>query len=184
MNAVKKVICNPLDLDYRYQYRTGPMGGVSLSREAADPTMLLFQDTYFLFASMSGGFWYSDDLADWKFKAAPELPIYDYALDVREVGGKVIFSASRRGEPCSFYASADPLHEPFVPLSSPFDWWDPDLFEDDDGRVYFYWGCTNSEPIWGIEIDPATMLPIGEKQAMFGEDEARHGWERKGENRV
>ncbi len=182
MNAVKKVICNPLDLDYRYQYRTGPMGGASLSREAADPTMLLFQDTYYLFASMSGGFWYSDDLADWKFKATPELPIYDYAPDVREVGGRVIFSASRRGEPCTFYASADPLHEPFIPLTSPFDWWDPDLFEDDDGRVYFYWGCTNSEPIWGIEIDPRTMLPIGEKQAMFGEDEAHHGWERKGEN--
>ena len=179
---MEKWICNPLDLEYRYQYRTSLMGGCSLAREAADPTLLLFKDIYYLFASMSGGFWYSDDLADWKFKETPELPIYDYAPDVRSIGGRVVFSASRRGEPCTFYASTDPLKEPFRPLASPFDFWDPDIFEDDDGRVYFYWGCTNKEPIWGIEIDPKTMLPIGEKQAMSGEDEARHGWERKGEN--
>lgn len=179
---MEKLVCNPLDLEYRYQYRTSLMGGHSLSREAADPTMLLFHGTYYLFASMSGGFWYSDDLAQWDFKETPELPIYDYAPDVREIGGRVVFSASRRGEPCTFYASGDPLHEAFQPLSAPFDFWDPDLFEDDDGRVYLYWGCTNSEPLWGIEIDPATMLPLGEKQALFGENEAHHGWERKGEN--
>ena len=77
---MEKFVCNPLDLEYRYQYRTSLMGGHSLSREAADPTMLLFHGTYYLFASMSGGFWYSDDLAQWDFKETPELPIYDYAL--------------------------------------------------------------------------------------------------------
>ena len=133
---MEKWICNPLDLEYRYQYRTSLMGGHSLAREAADPTLLLFQDTYYLFASMSGGFWYSDDLADWKFREAPELPIYDYAPDVRAIGGRVVFSASRRGEPCTFYASTDPLAEPFQALTSPFDFWDPDIFEDDDGRVF------------------------------------------------
>ena len=68
---MKKWICNPLDLEYRYQYRTSLVGGHSLAREAADPTLLLFNDTYYLFASMSGGFWYSDDLAVWKFKETP-----------------------------------------------------------------------------------------------------------------
>ena len=41
---MEKWICNPLDLEYRYQYRTSLMGGHSLAREAADPTLLLFQD--------------------------------------------------------------------------------------------------------------------------------------------
>ena len=177
-----KIICNPLDLEYRYQYRTSPMGGASLSREAADPTVVLFKETYYLFASMSGGFWYSDDLYEWKFKETPELPIYDYAPDVREVAGRVIFSASRHGSPCSLYESCDPVNEPFVPLTELFEFWDPDIFEDEDGRVYFYWGCTNTDPLWGIEIDRESMLPIGEKKAMFGENEAEHGWERKGEN--
>lgn len=179
---MKKWICNPLDLEYRYQYRTSYMGEYSLAREAADPTLLLFGDTYYLFASMSGGFWYSDDLAEWHFKETPELPVYDYAPDVRQVGDRVVFSASRRGEPCTFYASGNPLTEPFIPVNTIFDFWDPNIFEDEDGRIYFYWGCTNRDPIWGIEIDPATMLPIGERQAMLGEDEAHHGWERKGDD--
>lgn len=177
-----KWICNPLDLEYRYQYRTSLMGGYSLAREAADPTLLLFRDRYYLFASMSGGFWHSEDLAEWHFRETPELPAYDYAPDVREAGGRVVFSASRRGEPCTFYVSSDPLTEPFTPVSTIFDFWDPDIFEDEDGRIYFYWGCTNKEPIWGIEMDPVTLLSVGEKQAMFGENEAHHGWERKGDN--
>ena len=179
---MQKLLCNPLDLEYRYQYRIGPAGSRTLSREAADPTVLLFGGTYYLFASMSGGFWYSDDLFSWQFRETPELPIYDYAPDVRAVGGRVIFSASRQGTPCTFFASSDPLREPFAPLSTPFAFWDPDIFEDDDGRVYFYWGCSNRDPIWGVEIDPATMLPIGEKQALLAEDTAHHGWERRGEN--
>ena len=38
------------------------------------------------------------------------------------------------------------------------------MFCDDDGRVYFYWGCSNMSPIWGVELDPETMTPIGEKE--------------------
>lgn len=55
-------------------------------------------------------------------------------------------------------------------------------FPDDDGRVYLYWGCSSKEPIYGIELDPETLTPIGEKKVMFGENEKVHGWERKGEN--
>lgn len=179
---MKNIICNPLDLEYRYQHLTDPMGGYSLSREAADPTIVLYKDIYYLFASMSGGFWYSDNLIEWKFKETPELPNYDYAPDVHEIDGRIIFSASRRGEPCTFFECSDLLNDKFTPLTSPFDFWDPTIFQDDDGRIYFYWGCTNDEPIWAIEIDAKTFLPIGERQAMFGENELEHGWERKGEN--
>ena len=179
---MKKYICNPLNLEYRYQIKQTVMCEAGVFREAADPTMLLFNDTYYMFASMSGGFWYSDDLYDWNFKETPELPIFDYAPDVCAVNGKVIFSASRAGEPCTFYVSANPLTEPFAAVSTPFQFWDPHTFQDDDGRVYFYWGCTNQEPIWGLEMNPETFLPIGEKVAIIGENEAAHGWERGGEN--
>lgn len=180
---MKKVMCNPLNLEYRYQLKKDYLGQEKgVFREAADPTMLLYKDRYYLFASMSGGFWHSDDLYAWNFHETPELPIYDYAPDVREVNGKVIFSASARDNPCTFFMSADPLHEPFKPVSSPFPFWDPNVFEDDDGRVYFYWGCDNREPLWGLEMDPATTRPLGEKTALLGENEAGHGWERGGEN--
>lgn len=180
---MKKLICNPLNLEYRYQYLTNPNGeNHSLSREAADPTVVLYNDIYYLFASMSGGFWYSVDLTEWKFKSAPELPNYDYAPDVRIVGGRIIFSASKNGEPCTFFECSDLLNDSFKPLTSPFPFWDPDIFEDEDGRVFFYWGCSNSEPIWGIEIDTETFLPIGEKVGLLKENEDLYGWERKGEN--
>lgn len=178
---MKKIICNPLNLEYRYQIKEG-YAGKAVFREAADPTMVLFKEKYLLFASKSGGFWYSDNLCDWRFKETPELPYYDYAPDVREVNNAVVFSASRRGEPCTFYRSEDPLNTPFTPVSTTFDFWDPDIFQDDDGRVYFYWGCTNKEPIWGIEMDAQTLLPIGEKVGLIDEDDENHIWERTGEN--
>ncbi len=178
---MNKLICNPLNLEYRYQIKKTQLGS-AVFREAADPTVVLFKGTYFLFASMSGGFWYSDDLYSWKFKYTPELPFYDYAPDVREIGGYVVFSASRLGENCTFYRCDDPLTKPFEPFSTAFDFWDPDIFQDDDGRVYFYWGCSNKEPIWGMELDPQTLKPLSEKVAVISENEAEHGWERRGEN--
>ena len=30
---------------------------------------------------------------------------------------------------------------------------DPMLFSDEDGRLYFYWGCTKDGGIWGVELD-------------------------------
>lgn len=176
-----KWFCNPLNLEYRYQIKDA-LTGKGVFREAADPTMLLFRDTYLLFCSMSGGFWYSDDLHSWDFHETPELPIYDYAPDVREINGQVVFSASRRGEACQIFRSPDPLTTPFEVVSAPFDFWDPNLFQDDDGRVYLYWGCSSKEPLYGIELDPENLLPIGDKTVLFGENEAAHGWERKGEN--
>jgi len=100
---MKKYICNPLNLPYRYQIKRGFTGNETVFREAADPTMLLFKDTYLLFPSMSGGFWFSDDLHIWKFKATSELPIHDYTPDVQVINGKVIFSASKREEACTFF---------------------------------------------------------------------------------
>ncbi len=178
---MSKILSNPMNLEYRYQWKIFP-GGNKVFREGADPTMLLFKGHYYLFVSMSGGFWHSDDLYTWTFKETPELPIYDYAPDVCEVDGAVVFSASRHGEGCTFYRSYDPLNQPFAPIPTTIEVWDPALFQDDDGRAYLYWGCGNKEPLWGIEVDAKTFQPIGEKTAIIGENEASHGWERFGEN--
>lgn len=175
-----KLFCNPLNLEYRYQ-RFESTGENALFREAADPTCILFKGTYLLFASMSGGFWYSDDLHTWHFKETPELPAYEYAPDVREVNGQVVFCASKHA-PSPLYRSPDPLHVPFEMVSAPFDYWDPDLFCDDDGRVYLYWGSSTTEPLYACELDPETLMPIGQKHVLIGQDTENHGWERKGEN--
>lgn len=181
---MKNLISNPLDLDYKYQFMTDTMNGYSVNREAADPTVILFKGYYLLFASMSGGFWYSTDLVSWDFKYTPELPRYDYAPDVRVVANKVVFSASKHGQDCSLFISADPINTRFDESKKLFPFWDPNIFEDENGQVYLYWGCSNSEPLYGIELDKQDFSPIGEKVVLFGENEGKHGWERKGENNV
>ena len=71
-----KTYCNPLDLGYRYQHmKEGPR--IAGFREGADPTLVYFKNKYYLFVSMSAGFWYSDDLLHWDFHADPDLLIYD-----------------------------------------------------------------------------------------------------------
>ena len=178
-----KTYCNPLDLGYRYQHmKEGPR--VAGFREGADPTLVYFKNKYYLFVSMSAGFWYSDDLLHWDFHADPDLLIYDYAPDVRQVGDYLYFSASRKGRNCPILRTADPLTEPFTEVSAPFSFWDPDMFCDDDGRVYFYWGCSNMSPIWGVELDPETMTPIGEKKELIFGHENELGYERPGNNGI
>lgn len=175
--------CNPLDLGYRYQHmKEGER--IAGFREGADPTLVYFKGKYYLFVSMSAGFWYSDDLLHWDFHADPDLLIYDYAPDVRQVGEYLYFSASRKVRNCPILRTADPLTEPFTEVSAPFAFWDPDMFCDDDGRVYFYWGCSNMSPIWGVELDPETMTPIGEKKELIFGREEELGYERPGNNGI
>ncbi len=174
---MKKTYCNPLDFGYRYQH---VKEGTNCSgfREGADPTLILFKDRYYLFVSMSAGFWHSDDLLNWQFHANEALLPYDYAPDVRQIGEYLYFCASRRHANCPILRTKDPLTSEFEVVSEPFPFWDPHLFQDDDGRVYFYWGCTNTEPIYGVEMDPETMLPKGEPIGLLGGRETEIGYER------
>lgn len=174
---MKKILCNPLNLAYRYQHLK--MGETwSFYREGADPTLILFKDRYYLFVSMSAGFWYSDDLINWQHHENLNLLIHDYAPDVRQIGDYLYFCASKQGENCPILRTKDPLSDEFEQVSSSFAFWDPNIFCDDDGRVYFYWGCSNQEPIYGVELDPQTMTPITEKVPLFIAEPSSHGFER------
>ena len=185
-----KYYCNPLNLPYKYNFQKPNMPGLgesklSVYREAADPTLEYFKGRYWLFPSMTRGFYVSDDMLEWEYHELKEpIPVFDYAPDVRAVGEYLYFSASKRSETCNFYRSKDPIHEPFEEIPGTFAFWDPDLFCDDDGRLYFYWGCSNITPIWGVELDRETMRPIGEKKAMFQMDNKSRGYERVGKDHV
>ena len=161
--TVMKYYCNPVNINYRYQFNADQRKNkISICREAADPSMICFQGRYYIFASMTLGVWVSDDLVNWEnHKLPPELPLYDYAPDVRVMGAYVYFCASKRGENCDRYRTKDILNGPYEKIEGTFDYWDPNLFVDDDGRVYFYWGCSNETPMWGVELNPETMEPIG-----------------------
>lgn len=180
-----KYICNPINVSYRYQFNADPRKGgeLQICREAADPSMILFKGRYYIFASMTLGVWVSDDLAHWESYRLPEgLPFYDYAPDVRVIGDYVYFCASAREHSCDRWRTKDVLNGPYERMEGSFPFWDPNLFLDDDGRVYFYWGCSNETPIYGVELDPVTMLPRSEAVAVVEGHPFEIGYERVGED--
>ena len=187
---MSRVYCNPLNLPYKYSFQKPNMPGLgddklSVYREAADPTLEYFKGRYYLFPSMTAGFYVSSNMLDWEYHEldAP-IPVFDYAPDVRAVGDYLYFCASKRSEVCNFYRSKDPVNEGFEEIEGSFPFWDPDLFLDDDGRMYLYWGCSNITPIWGVELDPRTMEPVCDKKVMFEMDNKSRGYERIGMDHV
>lgn len=170
-------ICNPLNLNYRFQ------PDEPSRREAADPTVILFRDNYYLFASKSGGYWHSDNLADWQFLETDEIPTEEYAPTAIAIGDTVYFLASSRVK-STIYKTADPLSGQWEiaieTLEIPV--WDPAFYLDDDGRLYLYWGCSNFAPIRGVEVDYDNHFRfIGEPRQLIFAHPEKYGWEVPGD---
>jgi hypothetical protein len=180
-----KYYCNPINYNYRYQIFPDEKqsGRYTASREGADPSLICFQGRYYLYPSMTAGFLYSDDLVNWQFHELKDMPIYDYAPDVRVVGDYIYFCASNH-EAGVHYRTKDPFSDSYERMDGAFPFWDPNLFCDDDGRIYFYWGSSTTEPLYGIELDRDTMQPIGERVALCRIDIETKGFERTAENHI
>ena len=174
-----KYYCNPLNLPYRYQ-RHNRGGKFITCREAADPSAILFRGKYYLFPSMTDGFFVSEDLTEWSFRPfLGEMPVYGYAPDVCEINGELVLCASSQRENCAFYRTPDPETVPFEVIPGTFPFWDPHLWYE-DGRLYLYWGCSCDHPIYGVELDPATFAPVGEPKELIWGNAAHFGYERFG----
>ncbi|WP_321473572.1 family 43 glycosylhydrolase [uncultured Paludibaculum sp.] len=170
-----RTFANPLNLEYRF------MIDQPSRREAADPAIVLFGDDYYLFASKSGGYWHSRDLVDWKFVTSAGLPIEAYAPAVMVLDNALYYTACNIG----LYKSTDPKSGKWEFVSQTFNVGDPDLFADDDGRVYLYYGLSYNGAISGMELDPKNHFkPIGEPFLCFRANFAQHGWERRGDDNL
>ncbi|MFP5039912.1 family 43 glycosylhydrolase [Parasediminibacterium sp. JCM 36343] len=144
--ALKKpdTYCNPMDISYRFRPDTPSR------REAADPTIVLFKNKYFLFASKSGGYWASDDLKSWQFLTNNTLPWEAYAPTAVVIGDELYFLASGS----TIYKTSDPVLGNWVKCGQiPIHVIDPCLFLDDDKRLYLYYGSSSKEPLKAVEID-------------------------------
>ena len=180
-----KYYCNPINIDYRYQFIADPRtnGSIRIDREAADPSMIFYKGKYYICASMTLGVWVSDDLVHWENHRLPqELPLYDYAPDIRVINDSVYFCASKKGQKCDFYRTQDIVNGPYEKIEGTFDFWDPNLFQDDDGRIFLYWGSSNVTSVWGVELDPENLKPIGNRQELIRADAQTKGYERLGED--
>ena len=176
VNPKPSTFCNPLNLDYMIQ-QDHEKGWY---REAADPVALFFKGNYYLFASKSGGYWMSPDFRNWKLVTPPNLPLNQWAPAVFEYKNALYFMATADGK---IYRSEHPEKaDSWSAAGKVRGDQDPDLFLDDDGRVYLYYGCHEGGPISGVELDPANnFAEIGTPVDFFWKDPENHGWERLGD---
>jgi xylan 1,4-beta-xylosidase len=175
--AKQTTICNPVNLSYRFCLDEPSR------REAADPTMVTFKNEYYLFASKSGGYFHSADLIHWDLITTNDLPLEDYAPTAVVMNDTMYFMASKNDPPVVIYKTGDPKsgHWQIANPSFPIGMIDPDLFVDKDGRLYFYYGCSNVNPIYGVELDVKTLNPIGKAVVLFNSNKSTYGWERSGD---
>jgi len=170
-----QLYCNPLNISYRFCLDQPSR------REAADPTVILFKNNYYLFASKSGGYWYSNDLVTWNFVTTPDLPLENYAPTAITLGDWVYFFCSNSN---TIYRSNNPIvgNWEIVNSSFPISTTDPDLFVDTDGKVYLYYGCSDDSPIQAVELDVNNkFIPKGAPVVCFSGNPTEHGWEVPGD---
>ncbi|MBR3284722.1 MAG: family 43 glycosylhydrolase [Bacteroidales bacterium] len=159
------------------------------AREGADPVCLMYKDKYYLFPSKSEGYYTSDDMQHWRHISTNVLPIDLYAPALMVYKDElywavsdinVLYKTSNPDDGSSWELVTDKLNPyPDRPGATAHD---PELFVDDDGRVYFYYGCSNVTDIRGIELDPKNnFASIGESVSLIDHMQDVYGWERPGD---
>src|SRR5689334_6870141 len=82
----QKTYCNPMDINYRYNYEQ--LNDSISYRSGADPVIVNHKGEYFLFVTISGGYWHSKDLLHWNYIVPDKWPMEDMcapaAMSVRD----------------------------------------------------------------------------------------------------
>jgi hypothetical protein len=170
----EKTYCNPMNLSYRFQLQ--PVS----RREAADPTMVLYKNEYWLFPSKSGGYWHSKDLQHWSFVEASGYPVENYAPTVVVYKGKLYLTAG--GIP-ALYATDNPLNGHWIKAADlGRGYGDPALFVDSDDKVYMYSGVSGKDVLHVSELDPNNGFKMMNDIAIpASRDPNGRGWEVAGD---
>jgi hypothetical protein len=177
------IIANPINLNYRFTEEDKSPS----RREAADPVLEYFKGKYYLFASKSGGYWSSPDLGEWTYIPCKSIAtIEEYAPTILVLDDELYFMGS--GGNAVIYKNPNPDKDTWERIDTQFKYskfasGDAAFYQDDDGRVYLYWGCSDKNPIAGVEVDPKNgFKAIGEPQLLIDHHFKEYGWEEKGAN--
>ncbi len=189
--------CNPISLpNYPlgrfardFSADTGPdwmwrLGYKEQFRELADVSALWSDGKWYLYPSVDMA-WVSDDLgATWQHHP---LNVRDlgYAPTIVKHKGRFLLMASNS----PIYVADSPLG-PFSELGKIAlergrnvpDFIDPMLFSDIDDRLFYYWGCTPSGGIWGVELDADDPTQVvGTPRELIPFDPTQFPWESVGQ---
>jgi hypothetical protein len=147
-----QTLCNPLNLPSKLD------PGKPVSHAVSDPTIVLYKNNYYLFASSSGGYWYSADLVSWTFVTTPDLPFEKQAPTAAVIGDWLYFFTSYSDK---IYRTNDPVSGKWEVYNNAFPMSmisDVAVLADTDGRVYCYYGCTNDNRLMMRELDAKDRL--------------------------
>ncbi|GAC1433437.1 MAG: family 43 glycosylhydrolase [Thermoanaerobaculia bacterium] len=181
--------CNPIDVDYKYNFEQ-TNEGISY-RAAADPVIVNHKSEYYLFATISGGWWHSTDLIHWNFVRPDKWPFEDVCAPAALSDGEgiYIFQSTFEQRPILYTTAPATGHVEFfnrwMPLlPGAYGPWDPDIFHDPrSGQWFMYFGSSDTFPIYGIELDPKKHLTyIGKAKPLLLLHPDQHGWERFGQD--
>lgn len=158
--------CNPLNLNYHL------WGGY---REAADPTGMIYNNDYYIFASKSRGYWWSPDMCSWTFvkHTAQTLPDIDgYAPTVWEYNGYIYVTTN---DVAGIYRTNNPKSgAAWEKVSNGSLPWDMSVFKGFDGNYY----CTGAhDRICRLNPDAGFILNESYQSWNNCASYANHGWE-------
>lgn len=175
--------CNPLNLDYTYMIYNADKN-ISY-RSGADPAVVKFRGEYYMFVTRSLGYWHSTDLLSWTF-ITPEKWYFQgsNAPAAHNYRDSVLYVAGDPSGSMSVLYTDNPKRGDWKAVPSILnDLQDPDLFIDDDGKAYMFWGSSNVYPIRAKKLEKNHRFSASDSTyQLFGLDMKKHGWERFGEN--
>ena len=163
--------CNPLDL----------LPGHERASRGGEPVVLIYEDDYYLFVTGRRGYWYGPDFKNWTYVEAPNFP--GGVVSVIEKDG-ILYACSMNNS--NVYKSENPKSGEWVPAGT-FDsdrYGDANMFLDDDGRLYMFYGWSQLMPFKVVELDPVTFKEISEPQILFWGDYKNHGFENRRDDDV
>ena len=181
--VVPETYCNPLDIDYTYMVYNSSKN-ISY-RSGADPAVIEYRGEYYMFVTRSFGYWHSKDLLNWDF-IKPKQWFFEGSNAPTAFNYKdslVYFAGDPAGYGSILYTD-DPKSGKWTPTASiSNNIQDSELFIDDDGKTYLYWGSSNVHPIKVKMLDKDDrFLETGVQKELINLVEEEHGWERFGEN--
>ncbi len=185
----QKTYCNPMDINYQYNFEQKARG-ISY-RSGADPVIVNHKGEYYLFVTISGGWWHSKDLLHWDYVKPNTWPKEDMCAPAALSVGDTLYLFQSTFEQRPIYSTKTPwngqltLFNPLLPYvpgaQGP---WDPAIFHDDDtDRWFMYFGSSNLYPLYGIELDFSRQLSyLATSRELFTLHPEEHGWERFGQD--
>jgi hypothetical protein len=174
-NPYVNTFCNPVNVSYNFWAQPGSTP--PSYREAADPGIVVYKNDYYLFASHSGGYWWSTDMLNWNFVRPSGLNVDNYAPTVEIRGDSMYFTAGG----ASIYKTTNPKGGVWTVAGNSVPT-DPCLFKDDDAKFYCYSGCSANGTIDVAQLDPANNFStIGNVGTCITSNRNAHGFEVPGD---